>query len=488
MIAGTTSNAGKTTLVAGLCRSLARQGVRVAPFKAQNMSLNSAVTASGHEIGRAQFMQAQAAGIPAEVAMNPVLLKPTGDRASQIVVMGNPIGDMEAADYYRNKAHLFAVVLEALADLRDRFDVVLVEGAGSAAEINLLASDIVNLPLARAAEIAALVVGDIDLGGVFASLHGTVAVLPPDLRPLVQGFVINKFRGDPDLLYDGTAQLETLSGVPTLGVVPMLRNLHLDDEDSLALDHLVDHADDASARMDVAVIRFPRISNFTDLDPLALEPDVAVRYVRSARELGRPDLVVLPGSKATVDDLAWMRSRGLDRALRNLVNDRPTTTVLGICGGYQMLGGQIDDQVESGAGLVPGLGLLPVTTSFGADKVLTSPVGEALGQHVEGYQIHHGRIVPSPSVKSGEVWLRLGQVHDGIQQGSVLGTTLHGLFESDGFRRAFLHDVAHRAGVGFVAGTKSPRQHRKAEFDRLADHLEAHLDMAALHQLIARAS
>ncbi len=486
MVCGTTSNSGKTTLVAGLCRSLHRAGVRVAPFKAQNMALNSAVTRSGHEIGRAQYLQAQAAGVEPEVAMNPVLLKPTGERSSQVVVMGRPTGTMSAVEYHEAKPELFALVLEALADLRSRFDVVLVEGAGSPAEINLLANDIVNLRLAEAAGLPAIVVGDIDPGGVFASLHGTVAVLPDELRAQVGGFVINKLRGDPALLLDGTDQLAELSGVPTLGVVPMLDGLRLDAEDSLALDAPFEPALDAS--LDVAVIRLPRISNFTDLDALALEPDVAVRYVRSARELGRPDLVVIPGSKATVSDLAWLRGRGLDRAIAAL---DATTTILGICGGYQMLGRSIDDDVESGDGRSDGLGLLPVVTTFEADKVLACRTGTAIGQPVDGYQIHHGRVrraAGDAAGGEGDVWLALdGGRPDGVRQGRVYGTTLHGLFDGDGFRHRFLAEVAERAGTTFTPGAHTPADHRQRELDRLADHLEASIDLRALSDLIAAA-
>ncbi|MEM9561724.1 MAG: cobyric acid synthase [Actinomycetota bacterium] len=486
MVCGTTSNSGKTTVVAGLCRSLRRAGVRVAPFKAQNMALNSAVTRTGHEIGRAQYLQAQAAGVEPEVAMNPVLLKPTGERSSQVVVMGRPIGTLSAVEYHEAKPELFALVLDALADLRSRFDVVLVEGAGSPAEINLLANDIVNLRLAEAAGLPAVVVGDIDPGGVFASLYGTVAVLPDELRSLVGGFIINKLRGDPALLLDGTDQLARLSGLPTIGVVPMLDGLRLDAEDSLALDAPFEPAIDAS--LDVAVIHLPRISNFTDLDALALEPDVAVRYVRSARELGRPDLVVIPGSKATVSDLSWLRTRGLDRAIAALGD---TTTIIGICGGYQMLGRSIDDDVESGDGRCTGLGLLPVETTFGPDKVLACRIGTAIGQPVSGYQIHHGRVTRSDTDGGGggsDVWLSLdGDEPEGIRNGRVYGTTLHGVFDTDGFRHRFLGDVAARAGATFTPGDRTPAEHRERELDRLADHLETSIDLPAIAELIASA-
>ena len=306
MVCGTTSNAGKTTVVAGLCRLLARAGVRVAPFKAQNMALNSVVTPSGHEIGRAQGLQAAAAGVEPTPEMNPILLKPTHDASCQVVVHGKPIGAMTAAEYHRLTPRLLPLVLESLADLRAGFDVVLCEGAGSPAEINLLDHDIVNLRVAVEADIPAIIVGDIDLGGVFAALYGTLALLPEHYSRLVHGFVINKFRGDPALLLDGCAQLQTRTGVPTLGILPYLDGLALDAEDSLSLRP---DAGGAPGGIDVAVVRLPRIANFTDLDPLRCEPGVSVRFVETPAALGRPDLVVLPGTKSTVGDLAVVARR-----------------------------------------------------------------------------------------------------------------------------------------------------------------------------------
>ncbi|MDQ6726805.1 MAG: cobyric acid synthase, partial [Actinomycetota bacterium] len=354
MVCGTASDVGKSHVVAGLCRVLHRRGVRVAPFKAQNMANNSYVTPSGHEIGRAQGIQAVAAGAVPEVAMNPILLKPTGERTSQVVVMGRPLAHLDAAGYQAEKPRLFHVALDALADLRRRFDVVVIEGAGSPAEINLLHSDLVNLRLAAAAGVPAIVVGDIDRGGVFAALYGTVSLLPDDLRPLVRGFVVNKFRGDPALLAGGPAELERRCGVPTLGVLPYLHGVSLDAEDSLALPAAGNAPDAAGAALDVAVIRFPRLANFTDLDPLSVEAGVGVRFVDRPAALGRPDLVVLPGTKATVADLEWFRGRGLDRAVLACATRDRGAAVLGICGGYQMMGRTIVDDVESGRGRVEG--------------------------------------------------------------------------------------------------------------------------------------
>ena len=484
MVCGTTSDAGKSRVVTGLCRALARQGVRVAPFKAQNMALNSFVTPSGHEIGRAQAVQALAAGVEPEVDMNPILLKPSSDRTSQVIVLGEPVGHLDAVAYHAAKPGLRATVLAALDRLRDRFDVVLLEGAGSPAEINLLDGDLVNLWLADSAGIPAVVVGDIDRGGVFASLFGTVSLLPDHLRRCVAGFVINKFRGDPALLTPGLADLESRTGVPTLGVLPWVDGLHLDAEDSLALRQ--PWGDDAARpdSLDVCVVRFPRISNFTDVDALALESDVGVRYVTHAAALGDPDLVILPGTKATVADLTWLRAGGFDAALRAL---RPSTTVLGICGGYQMLGRSIEDDVESGTGRIDGLAHLPATTRFEDRKITRPRQGTALGYAVTGYQIHHGRTTSdTPWVTLDDQW---GREDDGAADfdAATFGTSLHGLFESDEFRVAFLDAVATRRGKQFKSSGLSFASARESQFDHLADLVETHLDMPAVERLIAGA-
>jgi adenosylcobyric acid synthase len=484
MVCGTGSDAGKSRLVAGMCRWLSRRGVAVAPFKAQNMALNSYVTPSGHEIGRAQGVQALAAGVDAEVDMNPILLKPTGERTSQVVVSGRPAGHFDAAGYQAMKPALRSTVLDALGRLRARFDVVVLEGAGSPAEINLLDGDLVNLWLAREAGAPAVVVGDIDRGGVFAALYGTVTLLPDDLRQCVRGFVINKFRGDAALLAPGLAELEARTGVPTLGVVPWTPGLDLDAEDSLALPPA---GRPGAGALDVAVVRLPRIANFTDFDALALEPAVSVRYVDHPGALGDPDLAVLPGTKATVSDLAWLRERGFVEPLARV------TTLLGICGGYQMLGGRITDAVESGAGtpgargvpvIVDALGWLEAETAFEPEKVTRPRQGVALGQALSGYQIHHGRTTAAdPWVTLEDHW---GRERDGARSadGRVLGTTLHGLFESDGFRTAFLGEVAGRRGKVFARSGVSFAAARDAQLDRLADLVEAHLDTAALEALI----
>jgi adenosylcobyric acid synthase len=471
LVAGTTSDAGKSVLTAGLCRWLARQGVKVAPFKAQNMSLNSAVTADGAEIGRAQAMQAAAAGIAPEAAMNPVLLKPGSDRTSQVVVLGRPYAEVSALSYRDHKAALLEIALASLADLRSRFDVVVCEGAGSPAEINLRATDIANLGLARAADLPVLVVGDINPGGVFAALFGTLALLSPEDQALVAGFVVNKFRGDPALLEPGLQMLTRLTGRPTYGVLPWAEGLELDVEDSLGLSAPVTPLPAVGRDvLRVSVVRLPRLSNWTDVDALRSEPGVLVRFATTPEELADADLVVVPGTRQTVADLAWLRARGLDQAL--LRREGP---VLGICGGYQLLGDWIDDEVESGAGVVEGLGLLPVRTVFGADKVLARPVGQWHGEQVDtAYEVHHGRITAS----SGEAFL------DGVQVGSVFGTVWHGALESDGFRRAFLSEVAALTGRAWEPGTRAFEDVRQARLDVLGDLVADHLDTEAVVRLL----
>ena len=484
MVCGTASDSGKSTIVAGLCRVLARQGVRVAPFKAQNMALNSTVTVSGAEIGRAQAAQAYAAGVEPEAAMNPVLLKPSSDHTSQVIVMGRPWATLSAAEYQKAKPQLWEIVLDSLAGLRRRFDVVICEGAGGAAEINLLEADIVNLRLAHAAGMRSVIVGDIDRGGVFASLYGTVALLPDEMRATVGGFLINKFRGDPAVLEPGPAQLENLTGLRTIGVVPWVDGPLVDAEDSLELHRLAAPTIDPS-RLDVAVIRFPRISNFTDIEALALEPSVGIRLVDHPALLGVPDLVILPGTKSTVADLDWLRHTGLGDGIVRVAASSPATTILGVCGGYQMLGEKIEDDVESDPPrVVEGLGLLPVLTTFRKEKTTRLTGGEAFGERVNGYEIHHGVTTPATP------WLALDSGDSegaSVQEGRVLGTSLHGLFEADGFRSAFLARVARRAGKEVQPSNLSFAKARSARADRIADLLEQHVDIAAIVNLIGEA-
>jgi adenosylcobyric acid synthase len=479
LVAGTGSDAGKSVLVAGLCRWLARQGVKVAPFKAQNMSLNSFVTLDGAEIGRAQAMQAAAAGIEPTADMNPVLLKPGSDRRSQVVVLGHPEAEADAVGYRSHAPRLRQVALDSLARLRDAYDVVICEGAGSPAEINLRDTDVANMGLARAAGLPVIVAGDIDRGGVFAAMYGTLALLAPEDQALISGFVINKFRGAPELLDSGLAMLHELTGRPVYGVLPWREGLSGDAEDSLDLlpreySTTVDH----EPGLRIAVVRLPRISNFTDVDALAAEPGVLVRFATSPAGLADADLVVLPGSRATVADLAWLRDRGLAAVVAERA--RAGRPVLGICGGYQMLAGQIDDPVESGLGPVDGLGLLPVRVRFGPEKILGRPRGRALGAPVAGYEIHHGVAeITDPEGEGAEPFL------DGCRRGAVWGTSWHGALENDEFRRAFLTEVAALAGRDFTPapGTGFAAV-REARLDVLAGLVSRHLDTAALSHLI----
>jgi adenosylcobyric acid synthase len=495
LIAGTSSDVGKSVIVAGLCRWLHRSGVAVAPFKAQNMSLNAAVTADGGEIGRAQAAQAAAAGIPAEVAMNPVLIKPTGPREAQVVVMGKALTDVNAASYGGLKSTLLPTVLGALEDLRSRFDVVICEGAGGIAEINLRANDLVNLGLARAARLPVVLVGNIDLGGVFASLFGSLALLDPEDQATVQGFLINKFRGDVSLLMPGLVELERRTGRPMLGVLPWRDGPQLDEEDSLALAAPPGHAAPPTVSggdwLTVAVVRFPRVSNFTDFDPVAIEPGVQVRFTQSPGDLLAADLVVLPGTKSTVSDLAWLRDLGLHAVLEERATlGRP---ILGICGGYQMLGGSLVDDVESRIGEVPGLGLLPVATTFLQEKVLARPHGVASGfdgAPVSGYEIHHGRVrrhggegLFSVSAGSDDGGSGGGE-EEGCRLGAVLGTSWHGTFESDLFRRALLGWVAAVRGLRWSPGTRLFADVREERLDALGDLVAEHVDEGALLTLI----
>lgn len=512
MVCGTTSDAGKSFLVAGLCRLLARNGVRVAPFKAQNMANNAAVTSDGGEIGHAQWLQAVAAGIEPVNAMNPVLLKPTSERTSQVVVRGEVMGEMSADSYHQAKPDLLPVVLESLEEVRSRFDVVICEGAGSPAEINLLGHDIVNLSLADAADLPAVVVGDIDRGGVFAALYGTVALLPDPLRARVKAFVVNKLRGDPGLLGSACVELEERCGVPTLGVIPYLPGPDLDGEDSLTLDNqLSGGAQRGSLRsalpedvIDVAAIRWPLVANAGDLDPLRIEPQVRVRWVRSPAELGRPDLVVLPGSKATRSDLDWFRGSGLAAAVEG-----SNAPVVAICAGLQMCGTAIHDPggTEGPPGSAPGLSWLPVTTTFSGDKVLDRPAATAVdgpgrGARVAGYRIHHGRVRPAPTATGESLvdWLvtdegsPLGWCSspdgwsgrpNGDRDRCVFGTTLHALFENDSFRAGLLAWVARQAGKHWASSGTSFPGARQDRLDRIADALEAHLDLDRLAGIIA---
>jgi adenosylcobyric acid synthase len=479
LVCGTASDAGKSLVTAGICRSLARRGVRVAPFKAQNMANNSAVTASGAEIGRAQAMQAAACGIEPEAAMNPVLIKPAGETSSQVLLMGKPYAEATARSYQELKASLQAPVLAALDDLRDRFEAVICEGAGSPAEINLRERDLANMGLARAAGLPVLLVGDIDRGGVFASLVGTLAVLDAEDQRHIAAFLINKFRGDASVLAPGLGMLYELTGRRAIGVLPWREGLWLDAEDSLALEGPALAPAPAVGRdtLDVAVVRLRWISNFTDVDALAAEPGVGVRYTRSPVDIERADLVVIPGTKATVADLERLRSDGLDVALqRRAAAGGP---ILGICGGYQLLGKRIEDEVESRAGVVDALDLLPVTTIFAAEKLLRRTTGTSsrFGP-ATGYEIRHGDPRPDDDAET----LLDGE---GCMQGNVIGTSWHGLLEGDAFRRALLAWVAAERGREWRPGDVAFADVRERRLDVLGDLIDEHVDRHALADLLA---
>lgn len=466
-------------VVAGLCRLLVRKGIRVAPFKAQNMSNNSAVTVEGGEIGRAQAMQARAAGLAPSVRFNPILLKPGSDTTSQLVLKGQVVGTATAAEYWSDRNRLAAVVQDELAQLRMEFDAVICEGAGSPAEINLRATDLVNMGLARAANLPVIIVGDIDRGGLLAHLFGTVAVLEPDDQALIAGFIVNKFRGDVSLLEPGLRQLAELSGRPTYGVLPYTDDLWLDTEDAVpVLAHRVlgtPQPPRGSQWLRVAVLRLPRISNSTDVEALACEPGVLVRWVREPADLADTDVIVVPGTKSTVADLGWLRDRGLDQAIRS--HAASGRAVLGICGGFQMLCRSIDDPVESRSGRVEAMGMLDADIVFAHDKVLCRRQGS-----LAGYEIHHGRVARCAEA----AWFEVDGCPQGYRRGQVFGTHWHGLLDNDDFRRQWLSLVAAAAGrEGFVvADGIDVAARRDAQLDVMADLLDAHLDVDAVIALL----
>ena len=503
MIQGTASSVGKSLLVTGLCRMFHQAGLRVAPFKSQNMALNSAVTADGLEIGRAQAVQADAAGIAATVDMNPILLKPEGDRRSQVVVLGTPIGSMSAAAYHAYKPALSGVIADSLARLRQAYDLVLIEGAGSPAEINLKANEIVNMHVAALADAPVLLAGDIDRGGVFAAIVGTLALLEPVERARIAGFIVNKFRGDVALLEPGLRMLTERTAVPVLGVVPYVPNLRIADEDSVSLDDRARRRRSAPGELEIAVVRLPRISNHDDVEPLEHEPGVAVRFVDHPADLAGADLVILPGSKNTISDLAWLSASGLAEAI--VARGRAGEPILGVCGGCQMLGESIEDPhgVEGPAARVAGLGLLPLATQFARDKrtaqvrarvagasFLTAfaTTGAAFDAPVLGYEIHMGRVEPTRGCpRAFAIATRnalAAAAPDGAiaGEGTIVGTMIHGLFENDALRAAMLASL--RARRGLPAPTPRAIPTKRAEYDRLAAAVRGGLDLERLWRLI----
>jgi adenosylcobyric acid synthase len=494
MILGTSSSAGKSLLVTALCHSFARRGIRVAPFKAQNMSNNAAICPDGAEIGRAQAVQAAAAGLEPSVDMNPILIKPEADARSQVVVMGQPWHTLDAREYYPRKDELWSFVTAALDRLRATYDLLIYEGAGSPAELNLKSGDIVNMKVAQYTQTPSLLVGDIDRGGIFAQLLGTYWLLQPEEQDLLRGFIVNKFRGDSTLFEDGIQILEERSGVPVLGVVPYMHDLHIPEEDAVALEAPPPViTTPQTAKVDIAVIHLPRIANFDDFDPLLAEPGVRVRYVNTLEHLGRPDAIIIPGTKSTVGDLDWLRTRGLDKAI--LAHAEQGRAVVGICGGYQMLGLAIHDpgNVESQHDSTSGLGLLPIETTFAREKATYQAIAQISGknswietingQMVEGYEIHMGRTTGEHS------WLKITSRNDApvlVQDGAikadgrVWGCYLHGLFANQNLRRAWL------ASLGWQASDDAAihADPFAASLTYLADTIESVLDMEQIEAMI----
>lgn len=485
MIQGTMSNVGKSLLTAGLCRVFRQDGYRVAPFKSQNMALNSGITADGLEMGRAQMMQAEACGIAPDVRMNPILLKPVTDVGSQVIVNGRVLGNMKAADYFRYKQKLIPDIMQAYQSLAAEYDIIVLEGAGSPAEINLKQDDIVNMNMAKWAGAPVLLVGDIDRGGVFAQLVGTMLLLEPEEQQRVKGLVINKFRGDAAILEPGLRQLEEKADVPVVGVMPYVY-VDIDEEDSLST-RLKQQK--RTAALDVVVIRLPRMANFTDFMALEAEPEVQLRYVTAVQALQQPDMIILPGTKNTISDLLWLRESGLEAAIKQQASRG--CLIFGICGGYQMLGQTLQDPLAlEGGGTTAGLGLLPVETVFQPEKQrrqisgLLLPCGlqQEAAIPVHGYEIHMG----STTLQAGaQPFLQLGAYLDGCWQGQVYGTYLHGIFDSDTFRQQLLQRLYEKKGI--QPAQPSPlswQAYREQQYDRLADAVRENLDLVAIYQIL----
>ncbi len=497
MVQGTASHVGKSILVSALCRIFKQDGYKVCPFKAQNMSNNSHVTPSGGEIGRAQAVQAEAAGVDSRVEMNPVLLKPEADHTSQVVLMGKPLRSAKALDYFSLKTQLWESVQASLDILREQYDIVVIEGAGSPAEINLKANEIVNMRVAMYCGAPVLLCGDIDRGGVFASLIGTLELLEPEEKDLIKGFIINKFRGDQNLLTDGLDWLENRTGIPVAGVIHHYNDIHIPEEDSVALD--LPNRSQSKFALDIVVIQIPHISNFDDFDPLTREAGVRLRYVSNKDEMGCPDLIILPGSKTTIPDLKWMEEQGISDLVISL--HAAGTPVIGICGGYQMLGQELHDpkHIESNLTEYPGLGLLPISTIFEGSKEthrIQATVAKAeglltgaLSAPITGYEIHMGRtyeaITDQPFlIKAREDHEESAPMKsDGSlnENGDVLGTYIHGLFHNVQLRQCILKQVANRRGIDITFSQQQLTMDQ--EYDKLADWVRSRIDMALIYDI-----
>ena len=480
MIQGTMSNAGKSLLAAGLCRIFKQDGYRVAPFKSQNMALNSFITKTGAEMGRAQVVQAEAAGIEPDVRMNPILLKPTTDVGSQVIVNGQVQGNMRAMEYYRRKREFIPAVMEAYNSLAQEYDIIVIEGAGSPAEINLKATDIVNMGLAELVDAPVLLVGDIDRGGVFAQLYGTIALLEPQEQQRIKGTIVNKFRGDRAILQPGIDILEKICGVPVAGVIPYT-HVDIDDEDSLSTRF---HTGDGRKDIDIAVVKLPRISNFTDVSPLERFESVSVRYIERPDQLHQPDMILLPGTKSTIADLLWLRQSGLEAAICQQA--ARGCIVFGICGGYQMLGASVRDPLgveAAGVTEIKGMGLLPMDTVFQGEKVQQQTNGvfgeipgalhSLSGMKYTGYEIHMGR--------------SRQQLAPLVNQGNVYGSYIHGIFDGAGIAQAVIGDLAARKGID--PGTLTvfdPERYKQEQYDKLADAVRGGLDMDFVYKVLNR--
>lgn len=504
MVQGTASHVGKSVLVAALCRIFYQDGYRVAPFKSQNMALNSFVTKEGGEMGRAQVVQAEAAGLEPHVDMNPILLKPTGQASSQVIVLGRPVGNFSAQEYHLKYAReAWRVICEALDRLRRRFEIVVIEGAGSPAEVNLQATEIVNMRVARQADAPVLLVADIDKGGALAAVVGTLELLPPEDRCRVAGVIINKFRGDLRLFKPAIDFLEAKTGVPVVGVVPYFNGFRIQEEDTVSGEVLAAGQLPRGRDLEIVVIHLPHISNFTDFDPLQEEPDVSLRYVGQGTPLGEPDLIILPGSKNTIEDLIFLKRSGLAAEIVRLCKEK-RVPVLGICGGFQMLGEELCDpqHLESSVPRTEGLGLLDVKTVFVPQKLTSQVEAEAVGygpllscvkgQKVVGYEIHMGRtVLGSNATPIFRIYRRSGEevdYLDGAQdaQGLVWGTYVHGLFDSKKFRRKFLNALRVRKGLPPLEKEVSLDhwEQRQRDYDRLAAVVRGSLNMDKIYQLL----
>ncbi|WP_303210583.1 cobyric acid synthase [uncultured Clostridium sp.] len=494
MIQGTMSNAGKSLVTAGLCRVFKQDGYKVAPFKSQNMALNSFITKEGLEMGRAQVMQAEACGIEPSVNMNPILLKPTNDVGSQVIVNGEVLGNMSARDYYKKKTELIPHIMEAYNNLAKEYDIIVMEGAGSPAEINLKENDIVNMAMAKLVNSPVLLVGDIDRGGVFASIAGTLMLLEEDERKMIKGTIINKFRGDVNILKPGLDMIEEITKTPVVGVVPYME-LDIDDEDSLSERFNNKGTVDL---IDIAVIRLPRISNFTDFNTFEYIPGVSLRYVKSVRELKDPDMIILPGTKNTMEDLKWLRESGLETQI--LKQAAKGKVIFGICGGYQMLGMELSDpfNVESG-GTMAGMGLLPTKTVFEKEKVRTRVSGnfnevsgilaELSYVEFEGYEIHMGQTTYDFNEEelttidnvNGEDIIK----NDGLYKDNVYGSYIHGIFDKEEVSKAIVESLCIHKGIDYSSiSTVDIEKYKEEQYDKLAEGIRNSLDMKAIYKIL----